>query len=46
MIADEVRGKPSEYRPLGTMLAEGILSRGGQAMIDQAYQAGGGSDAC
>ena len=46
MIADEVRGRPSEYRPLGTMLAEGILSRGGQAMIDQAYQAGGGSDAC
>jgi hydroxymethylbilane synthase len=44
MILDEVRGKPSAYSSLGTQLAELILKRGGQALIDQAYQ--GGENAC
>jgi hydroxymethylbilane synthase len=44
MITDEVRGKPPDYLILGTLLAERILSRGGQALIDQAYQ--GGNNAC
>jgi hydroxymethylbilane synthase len=44
LITDEVRGTPPDYRMLGTLLAERILSRGGQALIDQAYQ--GGNNAC
>ncbi len=44
LITDEVRGKLSDYNALGTLLAERILSRGGQILIDQAYQ--GGDNAC
>jgi hydroxymethylbilane synthase len=44
LITDEVRGNPPDYRMLGTLLAERILSRGGQALIDQAYE--GGDNAC
>jgi hydroxymethylbilane synthase len=44
LITDEVRGKPSDYHALGTLLAERILSQGGQAMIAQAYE--GGDNAC
>jgi hydroxymethylbilane synthase len=40
MIADEVRGAPPDYGMLGTLLAERILSRGGQALIDEACQGG------
>jgi hydroxymethylbilane synthase len=36
MITDEVRGNQSDYRMLGTLLAERILSQGGQALLDQA----------
>ncbi|MBA4397192.1 MAG: hydroxymethylbilane synthase [Syntrophus sp. (in: bacteria)] len=46
MITDEVRGNPSDYHTLGTLLAERILLRGGEALIDQAYHGGGGDDAC
>ncbi len=44
LITDEVRGNPQAYRMLGMLLAERILARGGQALIDQAYQ--GGDNAC
>ncbi len=44
MITDEVRGNPPAYRMLGMLLAERILARGGQALIDQIYQ--GGDNAC
>ena len=44
LVADEVRGNPPDHRMLGTLLAERILSRGGQALIDQTHQ--GGDNAC
>jgi hydroxymethylbilane synthase len=44
MITDEVKGKSMEYLMLGRMLAERILSQGGQAILDAVYQ--GGNDAC
>jgi hydroxymethylbilane synthase len=44
MITDEVKGKSSEYLMLGRMLAERILSQGGQAILDAVYQ--GGNNAC
>lgn len=46
MITDEVRGDPADYGVLGTLLAERILSRGGQILIDQACKGGGGDNAC
>lgn len=46
LIADEQRGKPSDYRMLGTLLGERLLARGGQAMIDEAREGGGGNYAC
>lgn len=44
MLTDEVRGAPTNHAMLGTLLAERILARGGQALIDQACQ--GGNNAC
>lgn len=44
IITDEIRGDSTDYRMLGMQLAENILSRGGRAMIDQAYH--GGNNAC
>lgn len=44
MITDEVRGKPSDYPVLGTLLAERILSQGGQALIEEACR--GGDNVC
>ena len=44
LITDEVCGSTSDYRTLGTLLAERILSQGGQDLIDQAYQ--GGNNVC
>ena len=37
IIADEVRGPCSDWEDLGSSLAEGILSRGGKAVLDSVY---------
>ncbi|MFH1078695.1 MAG: hydroxymethylbilane synthase [Pseudomonadota bacterium] len=44
MITDEVRGNPPDYRMLGALLAERILSQGGRTILDKACQ--GGYNAC
>jgi hydroxymethylbilane synthase len=37
MIMDEVRGSSSDWKDMGSTLAENILSRGGQAVLDEVY---------
>lgn len=44
MITDEIRGIPADYSTMGVVLAERILSRGGQVLIDNLYP--GGNHAC
>jgi len=40
VITDEEKGKPFEYHELGIILAERILSRGGEAILAEVYQGG------
>jgi len=37
MIMDEIRGNSSDWKDMGDTLAERILSRGGQAVLDEVY---------
>ncbi|MDD5722189.1 MAG: hydroxymethylbilane synthase [Syntrophales bacterium] len=37
MIMDEIRGRGSDWKDIGDTLAENILSRGGQAVLDEGY---------
>ena len=40
LIRDEVRGASEDAEVLGTLLAERILSKGGQAIMDEVYRKG------
>jgi hydroxymethylbilane synthase len=40
LIKDEVRGVSEDAEVLGTLLAEKILSKGGQAILDEVYRKG------
>ena len=40
LIKDEVRGASEDAEVLGTLLAERILSKGGQAILDEVYRKG------
>ena len=37
MIMDEIRGRSSDWMDMGETLAQNILSRGGQAVLDEVY---------
>lgn len=37
MIMDEIRGSSTDWKDMGDTLAERILSRGGQAVLDEVY---------
>jgi hydroxymethylbilane synthase len=41
MIRDEIKGPVRDAQSLGIKLAEGILDRGGRALLEEAYHTGG-----